>query len=180
MSEVLETKKVKKKRKTTEVIYEQTIHPIILFYSVTFNILLGYYCFVLNRIPFMLMIFLLAISGFVTYYNYYKRKIVITQNKFYTYRLGKKTISLSFSKDFLHIKYEKTKIGRLLNYGTILLVTQNNDYYKIHFVKEPEKVFFAAIEQYENVMQIINPEYEKQLNQSTVQNNDNDFEKIDK
>lgn len=183
MSEVSDQKKIKKKRKTTEAVYEQTIHPIILFYCFTFNIFICYYSFYLKRIPLIITVFLFAISIFVTYYNYYKRKIVITKNKFYAYRLGKKTISLSFSKDFLHIKYEKSKLGRLLNYGTILLVTQNNDYYKIHFVNEPNNVFYAAIEQYENVMTLINPQYEKQLNKENSENNqnylENNFEKLD-
>lgn len=183
MSESVELKKSKRKIKKPEIIYEQGIHSIILFYCISFNLLIFYYCLGLSRIPFGLTIFLSIISISVSYYNYYNRKIVITRNKFYVYRLGKKTISLSFAKDFLHIKYEKTKLGKLLNYGSILLVTQDNQFYKVHFVKEPEQVFFASVSEYENVMQILNPDYEKQLNKedsilNTIKKAE-EFEKIE-
>lgn len=165
-------------RKTTEKILEQTIHPIILFYGVTFSLFILYYTFFQNKLSILLSLGILIISTFVTYYNYVGRKIVITKNKFYVYRLGKKTISLSFSKDFLHIKYEKTRLGKILNYGTILLVTQENKYYKINFVNQPEELFYSAIEAYENVMSLVNPAYEKQLNKEVEKTEQDNFEKI--
>lgn len=183
MSEINQAKPSKRKNKKAEIILEQKIHPILLFYSGTFIISVLYYSFILHRIPFFLTLVMLAITSFVTYYNYYGRKIVITRNKFYVYRLGKKIISLSYAKDFLHIKYEKTKIGRLLNYGSILLVTQDNMYYKVHFVNEPEQVFYTAINEYENVMSLINPQYERQLSKDSstggIKKPQDDFEKIE-
>lgn len=186
MSETENLKKPKKSNKKAEKILEETIHPIVLFYGISFSLFILYYAFVLNRIPFLLTFMLLSIAGFMSYYNFYGRKIVITQNKLYIYRLGKKIISLSYAKDFLHIKYEKTKIGRLLNYGSILLVTQDNMYYKIHFLNNPEKIFYTAIQEYENVMSIVNPDYEKKYvteqssdGKSKRINSSDDFEKID-
>lgn len=106
MSEINQVKKTKKKNKA-EIVLEKKVHPIILFYDIIFSFFMMYYSLYLNRLPFLISLILLSITSFLTYYNYYGRKIVITKNKFYVYRLGKKTISLSYSKDFLHIKYEK-------------------------------------------------------------------------
>lgn len=178
MSENTEAvKKKKSKSKKAEKILEVHIHPIVVFYSIVFTILVLYYSFILERVPIVLGLLMSFISVFLSYYNFYQRKIIITKNKFYVYRLGKKTISLSFSTDFLHIKYEKTKLGRLLNYGSILLVTQENKYYKVHFVNDVEKVFYTAIEEYENVMAIYNPDYEKKLTKE--KENENGEELID-
>lgn len=182
MSEINQVKKTKKKNKA-EIVLEKKVHPIILFYDIIFSFFMMYYSLYLNRLPFLISLILLSITSFLTYYNYYGRKIVITKNKFYVYRLGKKTISLSYSKDFLHIKYEKTKLGRLLDYGSILLVTQENKYYKIHFIKEPEEVFYSSINEYENVMSLLNPKYERQLNKNSsndeIKIKKDDFEKIE-
>ena len=93
---------------------------------------------------------------------------------------------LSFSKDFLHIKFDQTRLGKILNYGSILLVTQENKYYQIHFVKNPKEIFYTAIQEYENIMTLINPEYEKKLNNKSNNENTlnseiskNNFEKIE-
>lgn len=173
-------------KKTTEKILESKIHPILLFYGISFSLFIMYYSFINHRLPIMIALVIILIASFLTYYNYYGRKIVITKNKFYVYRLGKKTISLSFAKDFLHVKFEQTRLGKILNYGSVLLVTQENRYYQVHFVKNPEEVFYTSIEEYENIMTLINPEYEKRLSKddaqtSTVTNkiSKNVFEKIE-
>lgn len=187
--ELEKNKNNKISKKKSEKILESTIHSIVLFYGISFSLFIFYSAYFENRLSFLLTLAILSISSFVTYYNFYGRKIVITKNKFYIYRLNKKSISLSFSKDFLHIKYEKTKLGKLLNYGSILLVTQDSKYYKIHFVNNPEEIFYESIKQYENVMVLINPEYEKKLNNDNNKSgnserkknifSENNFEKIE-
>jgi hypothetical protein len=183
MNETNQVKKNIKKNKKPEIILEKNIHSIVLFYGISFSLFVLYYSFFLHKIPFFISIFILFIIFFLTYYNYYGRKVVITKNKFYIYRLNKKIISLSYAKDFLYINYEKTKLGILLNYGTILLVTQKNLYYKIYFIKDPEKIFFTAIYEYENVMKIINPQYKRKFLKEPIKNENynfnEEFEKIE-
>lgn len=181
MSEIKSQKKQKSKQKnnSAEKLLEKGIHPILLFYGMFFTIVVLYSSLVLNRLPIILSLFILSISSFLTYYNFYGRKVVVTTHKIYFYRLGKKTITLSFAKDFLHMKYEKTRLGRILDYGTILLVTQEEKYYKIHFVTNPEEVFYTSIEAYENIMSMINPDYEKKFTKKDSEIQKQNFEKIE-
>lgn len=178
MNETNELKKPKIKNKKAEIIIEKKIHPIIIIYNIVFCLSIFYYSLLGHGVPFLVTFFLISITSFITYFNFYKRKIVITKNKLYIYRLGKKMVSISYASDFLYIKFEKTKLGRLLNYGTILVVTQNNTLYSVNFVREPEELFIAAIKEYENVISLINPKYEKQLDKENLLKTEEDFEKI--
>lgn len=181
MSESQTKAKVKQKNKSNTAIklIEKGVHPIVLFYGISFTLIVLYSSLISHRLPLLVATLILCISSFITYYNFFGRKIVITTHKIYFYRLGKKTITLTFSKDFLHMKYEKTNLGKLLGYGSILLVTQEEKYYKIHFIHNPEEIFTTSIEAYENIMVSINPNYERKLNVVEKNNRPENFEKIE-
>lgn len=176
MSESTTNKHIKNKKSKAEKVLEVNAHPILIFYEIIF-IFSIFYAIYYNKINFITGSLAIIISFFLTYYNYYKRKIVITANKFYIYRLGKKTVSLNFSNQFFQIKFEKTKLGRILNYGTLILIDQENKYYKIDFISNPESVFFSSIKEYEKIQEKINPNYVKTLNEET--NNLDKIESLD-
>lgn len=179
MIEEINQKKPKKVKNKAEKILEANAHPIILFYETLFVICI-FYSLYYKKISLIIGLIMLLASFFMTYYNYYKRKVVVTSNKFYFYRLGKKTISLSFSYDFFQIKYEKTKLGRILNYGTLILIDQKNQYYKINFISNPEEIFFCAIKEYEKVQLKINPNYEIKFTENKENIDKIEDEKTDK
>ena len=175
----MENIKQAKKKQKIEKILEESASSVLLFYSAFIFIILFYYGFIANKIPVFFTLLFIGLSAFWLYFNYYKRKIIITKNKFYIYRLGKKSVSLNFSSDFLHIKFEKSRLGKIFNYGTLLLVDQKNQFYKIDFINNPEQVFYTTIETYEDVMVKINTDYERKYIKTNSEHDKKiNFEKV--
>lgn len=104
----------------------------------------------------------LSLTAFYYIYpitNFYKRKLVITNNKVYSYFLGKKKYSCHYITDFYMIKFEQDRLGKIFNYGSLLIVDQNKKVFTYHFLDNVASISETIIITYENYLSLKNPDY---------------------
>ena len=90
---------------------------------------------------------------------FYKKKIVLTENKIYVYIRGKKFISWSLDKDFYIVNYKQTFFGKLFNYGTLTIINKNKDMYEYSYINNVENIYSKIIETYEKLMKKLDPTF---------------------
>lgn len=151
------------KRKPKKIHEEKTSIFLVIYTSIYSFFILYYGIFTNNKflIPSLFLSILLCL---LCYYNYTNRKILVTENKIYLYKLGKKTGSISFINDFHYIDYHQSILGRIFNYGTIFIVNNDKFYYKIHFICNPKILFEKSVIAYEDFISKKDSTYVKKFN----------------
>ena len=120
-----------------------------------------------------LIIFLPAILQF------FGKKYVLTDKKFYFYEKNKKVFSGTLLEDFNLIDFQQTLIGKILNYGTLILVKNDKSYYSYSYLNNVENVYEKTILQYEKLILEINPDFEAPFTNKKNHKNIDSLDKID-
>lgn len=157
------TDKSSKRRKKPNIVLEEHTNLFIFFYPILFSLCLIYYTFHTNS---NMLIFLIGAFIFIAlqyYFMVYGKKFILTDKKIYVYSKNKKVLSWNLIGDFAYINYSQERLGRWLNYGSLIIVNQEKESYIYHFLNNPKKVYENVIQQYEDLMSKIDPTYEKQF-----------------
>ena len=120
-----------------------------------------------------LIIFLPAILQF------FGKKYVLTDKKFYFYEKNKKVFSGTLLEDFNLIDFQQTLIGKILNYGTLILVKNDKSYYSYSYLNNVENVYEKTILQYEKLILEINPDFEAPFTNKKNHKNIDSLDNID-
>lgn len=134
----------------------------------------------LNIFSTSLLIVFYYIYPFITYY---KRKIIIKNNRVDIYFLGKKQASIHYLKDFYSITYQQDKLGKIFNYGSLIIIDQNKKIHSLYFLNKIFETYETIITTYESYLTSKNKNYIKIYNkdenineinkEKTIENKDN-------
>lgn len=152
----------KRRKKQPTVIAQSTTHWSITIFPMLFTAIALYYTFYSTKInPLLIGGILLSWAG-IYYFNFYGKKIILTDKKIYVYSKGKKIISWSLAKDFAYINYEQTNFNRFFKCGTLIIVSESKEMYTYFFLEHVEEMHAAIITAFENEMVRLNPQYVRQ------------------
>ena len=129
------------------------IFPIFIFISSIIHLITNSknnYIVLFICIPFFIFSFL----------NYFNKKIILTKSTIYLFINKKSTFSVKLSSNFKLFDIKQTKIGKILNYGTIYIVDTNNNFIEYKFFKDPLSFRKKLVKVYEREMKKINPDFQ--------------------
>lgn len=164
----------KKKLKSTVIVKGETSLFIYLI-PMIMTLLTLYYGFKLNKLNTFITLTLVLLYQIYPTINYYKKKLVVTNNKIYFYYLGKSSYSCHYLQDFGQLYYEQDRLGKIFNYGTLILVNQQNKFYQYNYLHNPAEIYEKIVLTYEDYISMKDPTYEKTYNT----NNKNKLDSID-
>lgn len=134
----------------------------IMIFLLSFFILFAYLIFGLknpNIRDFLsfLVIFLLAFIP--SFLNFYQKEIYLTGNSIYIYVREKKIHSFSILEDLKALDIRQDKLGKFLNYGTLILDTKQHGVVTYMFLSNPEKMLDSIMYRYEHLMKKNDPSF---------------------
>jgi hypothetical protein len=134
----------------------------IMIFLLAFVILSAYIIFGLknpNISDFLsfLVIFLLAFIP--SFLNFYQKEIYLTGNSIHIYVRGKKIHSFSILEDLKALDIRQDKLGKTLNYGTLIIDTKQYGVVTYMFLSEPEKMLDSIMYRYEYLMKKNDPSF---------------------
>ena len=162
-----------KKRKKQNILIERHTSLFVFFYPALVTICAIYY--ILSHPKFQILSILIPIIflGYQFYFSYYGKRVVVTEQKIYVFSRNKKLISWHLLNDFAYISYEKSRLGTLFAFGTLIIVNQNKEMYSYFYLNDYFKVFETIIKKHEQMVKEVNPDYE-------IRYNPNPDDKLDK
>jgi hypothetical protein len=104
----------------------------------------------------------LGISAFLFitgYFSFKNRKILITKNSIYVYSGEKKFLHWSIQNDFLGIEIQQDRLGKIFNYGTVIIANKDKSLYQQSFIDNPELFKDNLMVSYENIMKKLDPNF---------------------
>ena len=106
-----------------------------------------------------------------------KKLTCVIKERFY--EKNKKVFSGTLLEDFNLIDFQQTLIGKILNYGTLILVKNDKSYYSYSYLNNVENVYEKTILQYEKLILEINPDFEAPFTNKKNHKNIDSLDKID-
>ena len=142
------------KKKTKKIIGIGKISIFSFLPSIFVSFCLFFYLIKNFNISLFFIFSLFSLSFlFLSFYNYKKKRIIITESKIHFIKDKKPFFSVEFSVDFKIIQYTQSKIGKLFNYGTFFLVNQSDQMATIHYIDNPEKLYSKIEKAYNNLIE---------------------------
>lgn len=150
----------KSKRKLPTVLMTRTTHIICFGQPLLIFLFFIYYTINHKEINVIGIIIIFILFYFQFYFNYNKKKIFITNKKIYYYSRGKKVLSLPLVGGFLNIGYSQSKLGKILNYGTLKILTNQDVLFTYKYLNDGKAIYEKIIEQHVIETKKIDPNYE--------------------
>lgn len=111
----------------------------------TSNILISLFIFV----PFFVVAFL----------NYSYKKIYLTKSSLYYFKSGISIFSVKLNDDFFIFDIKQSVLGKLLNYGEVIIVNRDNQFISCPYVSNPLKLKNKLVKRYETEMKKVDPTF---------------------
>ncbi len=114
------------------------------------------------NLNYLMFLFLGNLLFFIPNLFYYlNRQISLTQDKIYVYGGLKraKIYSVDLINELDVISYNNTKIGKLLNFAHVYLLTKSGHVYVIKYLKNYDLFYEKVLEAHENKAKLIDPTY---------------------
>jgi len=125
----------------------------------SFAILLLSAGYVLGTFSLSLLVVLTLINAIIfipSFLQWKNKKMFITKNKIYVYIGKDKIIGWNLLEEVKTITVNQSKYGKILNYGTLTLINQNEQSYDFEFLNDPKQMFEKIIAQHEYIIKKIN------------------------
>ncbi len=98
------------------------------------------------------------VSFFLISYFYYDRmSIYLTGSSVYVFKNGEPIFNSNLVENFKLLDIEETKIGKYLNYGTFIIVNQDDKFFSYKFLEDPYEFKKQVIKRYYKLMQKKDP-----------------------
>jgi len=127
-----------KKLNQSHVIFKGKTSVFIFLYPFIISFCLLFYSIKNFDIKFF---FVLLITSFIVFIiaflNFYKKEIIITDDFVYLFIRGKKIFKWSIVDEIYLVNVIQNKLGKILNYGTLILVNCNNEMYEYFYLDDP-------------------------------------------
>lgn len=166
--------KINKKIRKAKVIIQEKTH-IFVFSLPIIILLFGLLYIISGQNDTNIYIYIAVVVGiFIKSLSlFYKKKLILTENKIYLYVRGKKVICWSLVNDFYIVNYSQSFMGKIFDFGTLSLVNKEKELYDYYYLNNPKKVYSEIIKTYETLMKKLDPSF-------IVTYIDNDSDEIDK
>lgn len=146
--------------KKPTVIYKATTSKFIFLWPVAIFISMLFYSIFLDKGNHFFTIFIASLFPLIpAFLFYYGKRIILTPNKVYIYIKNKKFISWKIIGDFKHVEYSQSRLGKLFNFGTLLIVNQNNESYQYMYLNNVQQMYEHIIIRYEKLMKRLDPDF---------------------
>lgn len=151
-------------RKTPKLIYETATSLYVFLFPVISSLVLFYYMAVKlvpeGNTP---MIIVLLCGAFVLFLppmtRYFGNRLFISEEKIYVYLNNKKFISWDLIDDFKYMEFNQSFLGKIFDYGSLMLVNQQNQMYVYKYIKKPKKTYSMIIFAHEKIIKDQDPDY---------------------
>ena len=108
---------------------------------------------------FVLFLFISLICFIAPFLNFHKKSIILTKKSIYLFLRDKEIFKLSLESDFAFVDVKQDRMGKLLNYGTLVLSDSNNNIYEYFFLSNPQKFKEKIINLHLKIMREIDPNF---------------------
>lgn len=154
------TDSAKKKKRLPPILISRKTHWACFLAPLFFILIYIYYSITNNEINpyFIIFIILFFISQY--FLHYHGKRIFITDKKIYAYSRKKKILSLPLVGGFTHISYKQSKLGKILNYGTLHILTIENTLFTYQYLQDCSLMYDKILEQHVIEVKKIDPDYE--------------------
>lgn len=138
------------KKINIEIIAQKKTSLFIFFVPIIILIINIYQIFIVKNFNILFLIF--SFIFFIPFFlNFYQKKIILTKTKLYVISRKRKIISWHLIKDCSYIQYEQSFLGKFLNYGTLQISNNKNQFYQYHFLHDVKNFYNQVIEQYQKI-----------------------------
>lgn len=141
MQNTINKKAILKESKTTRLIFL----PLIIFSLVIYTIMFTNEFNLKNFLNFSFVIFIFFIPLFL---NFYDKKIILTGTSIYIFSLFQKETKISLVENLKAIEVKQDFIGLIFNYGSLFILTKNNELYTYRFLINPKKIEEKILKRY--------------------------------
>lgn len=141
MQNTINKKAILKESKTTRLIFL----PLIIFSLVIYTIMFTNEFNLKNFLNFSFVIFIFFIPLFL---NFFDKKIILTGTSIYIFSLFQKETKISLVENLKAIEVKQDFIGLIFNYGSLFILTKNNELYTYRFLINPKKIEEKILKRY--------------------------------
>ncbi len=128
-----------------------------------------------NIIVMLVSVPLFIISGL----NYLNKKIILTKSTLYHFLNKKCNFSVKLTEDFKILYVEQDRLGKLLNYGTVYIFNNKDEFVEYKYLDDPLNFKKKFVKVYVEEMKKIDPSYE--ISDEQIEDlEDNNSKKIDR
>lgn len=149
-----------KKNKQPKVILESKAHFSFFLYPTILLIIGLYYTFSNLKSNYFILIGMLLFIGLQYYFNYYGKKLVLTDKKIYIFSRNKKKISWSLVDDLEYVSYQQNKLNKLFNSGSLILINNNKEMYTYNYLPNIVDIYEKILLTYDIEMKRLDPNHE--------------------
>ena len=170
-----------KKINPKSIVYQGKTSIFIFLYPTLLALGMIWYFF--NTKTFSSFLISLSISFivyFIAFLNFSKKQIFLTKNSVYIYMNERIKFSSLLVEDLYKIEIRQDKLGIFLNYGTLVIINKDNNYYEFFVLDNPKKCMDNIMTRYERNMKKIDPNFVSSyvLTEKQKENKEDELDKI--
>lgn len=141
----------KNRKKNNIEIIAQSKTSVFIFFIPTIILIVNIYQLFFFK-HFSLIFLIISFVFFIPFFlNFYKKRIILTRNKIYVMSKKKKIISWHLIDDCSYIQYEQSFLGKILNYGTLQISNNKNQFYQYQFLHNIKNFYDQVLKQYNKI-----------------------------
>ncbi len=95
----------------------------------------------------------------ITFLDYDRKTIYLTGSSIYIFLNGKQIFSSSLVDNFKIIELKQDRLGKFLNYGSLIFLNNDKTYYEFKYLDNPSELYNKTLKRYEKTMQKIDPNF---------------------